>query len=362
MFHVSSFRDKSVTGTSHYTAGLFQKDIERWELGTQNRSAERKRGCFISPGHSHGAAVLNLLQFSPLLIWQVKWTLYSYIFRGLIDVSAKAHSWIPGTMIPGSRTKAQPQRERTSVVKSRWGLKVPYIKVWYICGKFSSGKWLVWMLILVNHGVYTHLSYIHFAFVRFPTVNCQILSGWNPNIAEDRFMVLCQVLPVSDHYLVSYFNSVYRWLIFHIKPRSSFETQIWSFVISFVSSKAPFCLLLKVQILLLSGFLSCKLNLHKWLFFLYTQQSGRSCYWPPCSFREKLLSFLCGCWRAAAQGREPSPQQSHWSGVRTWPKWVFSEVNMHRHNEQMGKEQRLNIILDLRIQPWVKSLLDLQDR
>lgn len=84
-----------------------------------------------------------------------------------------------------------------------------------------------------------------------------------------------------------------------------------------------FCLLLKVQVLLLSGFLSCKFNLHKCLYFLHRKQRvvGSCGYRPPRSFWGKLPSFWCGCWRAIARERTvtaPSPQQSDCSGVGTW--------------------------------------------
>lgn len=116
-------------------------------------------------------------------------------------------------MILGSKMWPQPQLERTSVVKSRWewGLKVWNIQEQHIRGRFSTGKWLVWMepksgmLSLVNHGVNTHRSHTHSSFVRFPMAHCQLLPGWNPN-AKNRALVLCQVLPASDHYLVSYFQ------------------------------------------------------------------------------------------------------------------------------------------------------------
>lgn len=62
------------------------------------------------------------------------------------------------------------------------------------------------MLTVADHGGYAHLSHTHFSFVRFPTRNYQLLSGSNTNNEKDRVLVLCQVLPVSDHYLLFYFQ------------------------------------------------------------------------------------------------------------------------------------------------------------
>lgn len=67
-----------------------------------------------------------------------------------------------------------------------------------LCGRGPKSG----MLIFISRGVYTHVSHTHFSLVRFPTANCQLLPGCNPNI-EDRVLVLCQELPVPDHYLVS---------------------------------------------------------------------------------------------------------------------------------------------------------------
>ena len=136
--------------------------------------------------------------------------------------------------------------------KSRWGRgpEVWPIKVQHTRGKFSSGKWLVWMepksetLIIINHGIYAHLSHTHFSFVRFPTVNCQLLSGWNPNTEKDRSLVLCQVLPVSDHYLVSYFQlSLTDWFSTQGPDPALWHKSQQSVRMSFVSSNGSFLLL-----------------------------------------------------------------------------------------------------------------------
>lgn len=62
----------------------------------------------------------------------------------------------------------------------------------------------IWDAYHSQHGGHAHLchTHTHFLFVRFPTRNCQLFSGSNPNPEKDRVLVLCQVLLVSDHYLL----------------------------------------------------------------------------------------------------------------------------------------------------------------
>lgn len=118
------------------------------------------------------------------------------------------------------------------------------------------------------------ICHTHFSFVRFPTVNCQLLSGWNPNTEKDRSLVLCQVLPVSDHYLVSYFQlSLTDWFSTQGPDPALWHKSQQSVRMSFVSSNGSF-LLLKIWILLLSGFVFCKLSFYKWLYFPSIKQSG----------------------------------------------------------------------------------------
>lgn len=179
------------------------------------------------------------------------------------------------------------------------------------------------MLILVNHGVYTHLSHTHFSFVRFPTASCQLFSGWNPNM-EDRVLVLCQVLPVFDHYLVSYFQlSLADW----------FSTWSPRWALRYKSHQVIHYIVCILQWLLSAYFkkskpcsflVSCSANLIflKWLYFPCMKQRvvRNCCYCPSCSFWGKL-SLLCGCQRAAAWARTvmiPTPHRG-WSGVRTDP-------------------------------------------
>lgn len=136
----------------------------------------------------------------------MEWTFPSYIFRGLIDVSAET-TQIPGTRTPGSRTGPQPQLDRTLAVKSRWGGdEGPAHQIQHICGRSSKRKRAAWTepqfgrLILVNHGVYTHLSHTHTLLIG------QLSHSELPTPLWVKSKHRSQVLPVSDHYLVSYFQ------------------------------------------------------------------------------------------------------------------------------------------------------------
>lgn len=278
----------------------------------------------------------------------MEWTFSSYIFRGLIDVPAETYSRIPRTMIPGSRTWAPPQLESTSVVKSRWGwrLKVWYIKMWHICGKISSGKWLVWMvpksgmLILVNHGAYRHSSVMHTFFI-CQISHCELPTPLWVKSSHHRRQTPGSVPGATGFWSLPglLFPIQFRWLILHIEPRSSFKTQIWSdhSLHHLYPPNGSFLSTLKSPNPAPFWFPALQIKPSRvTVFSTYKAESGGGCcYCPPCSFWENLLSFLCGCQQATAWGKTviiSFLQHSDWPGVWTWPKWVFPEVNMHKNN------------------------------
>lgn len=176
-------------------------------------------------------------------------------FQDLTDRVVETHLWIPGPRSQEAKgglshsweddlsCKAQMGGGLTSDTP-KGGMPVVDSSV----GNGSCGQRLNLGHLSLPTMVCTLICHIYISHLSdFPqwTANS---SGSAPNTAEDRFLGLCQVLPVSDHYLVFHFQLKLGDWFFTCSPGPAFKTTnlIRSFIMSFGSSNGSFLPTLKV--------------------------------------------------------------------------------------------------------------------